>query len=568
MKTIIGPDNVPIDFPDGTSDEQMTMAMRKKFPKATVHTQGPNEVPLPSGVSPTQMTIPQTQDQGLGFWRGVKIPLDNAATALEAGANGLGIPTNRINKLLGTKSASDIRADDIQHIKDEHIQGRSPGGIGQLAGSVVSSLPVMAATRNAFLGGGISGALASEAPNVKGVVQNAAIGSVLGKAGELGTRAVATMAAPQLSGPVNRLLAKGVRLTPGQMIGGNVRKVEDAATSGFTPFISSAQHRSYGDANRALVKDGLRIIGKDLPDDVATGHDAIHYFQTSMDDAYDKARSNLTVNKDPTWVQDVGSLQSLAKNMEPKYAAKFDAHLNKIEGKMGWPATISGHTFKDLEEGLTKEIGDWGGKNASGPEDRLYADSIAQLRQHFRELAARSDPNYAKALAQDNEAYAHLARLESAAANTKDGIVSPAQYRNAVVQGDNSVRHRMAAGGNAFNQEMASDMEKVLPRSLPDSGTISRGVVNAGTGAILFGGGEHLIPHVNPMLATAGAAMLAPYTRPGGAILRSLIRPRGAKVDVVRRAIRLGVQDAAPLAGNLNAAERVRGRDDNLAGNQ
>lgn len=560
---VLGPDGVPVEFPDGMSDADMTAALRKHFPKATVSSVGPNGVPLPDGVGP-QATVPQTTDEGLGLARGLKIPLDNAATALEAGARRIGLPVDRINSFLGTKSAADIRGGDIQYIKDQRAQGRSPGVAGELVGSTVATAPVLAATRNPFLGGAAMGALTSEAPDVQGVAADAATGAVMGKVGELGTRAVGAAVAPQLSGPVNRLLSKGVRLTPGQIVGGNLRKVEDAATSGFTPFVASAQHRSLDDANRALVNDGLNVIGKKLPDNVATGHDAISYFQDEMDKSYESARSNLTVNKDPQWVQDTGSLKTLASNMDPKYRDKFNTQLDKIENKMGWPATISGHTFKDLEEGLSKEVKDWGGKNASGPEDRLYADSISQLQQHFRELAARSDPQYADALAKDNEAYSHLARLESAAANTKDGIVSPAQYRNAVVQGDNSIRHRMAAGGNAFNQQTASDMEQVLPRQLPDSGTPARMFVNAVTGAALFGGHEGLIPHVNPLTASVVGAGLTPYTKTGGAIFRTLIKQRGPQAA----AARLRLQQASPVIGDLTGAQAVRNRDDNLAGVQ
>lgn len=565
VQQVLGPDGVPVEFPDGMSDEDMTAALRKHFPKATVSSAGPNGVPLPQGVGP-QVTVPQTQDQGLGLWRGLKIPLDNASTAVEAGLNKIGVPMDRINGFLKLPSSQQARDQDIQYIKDQRAQGRTPGTAGELVGSGLASIPVLAATRNPFLGGAAMGALSSEAPDLAGVGTDAATGALLGKAGELGTRALGAAIAPQLSGPVNRLLAKGVRLTPGQMVGGKLKKIEDAATSGFTPFVDSAQHRSLDDANRALVNDGLKVIGKKLPDDVATGHDAINYFQDSMDHAYDSARSNLTVNKDPQWVMDTTSLKNLASNMEPKYSDKFNKQLDKIEGKMGWPATVSGHTFKDLEEGLGKEVKDWGGKNASGPEDRLYADSIMQLQQHFRELAARSDPQYAKALAADNEAYSHLARLESAAANTKDGIVSPAQYRNAVVQGDNSIRHRMSAGGNAFNQQTASDMEKVLPRQLPESGTVPRAIVNSLTGAALFGGAEahHLVPSINPMFAGVGATMLAPYTRMGGAAFRALVRQRGPKADAARAAL----QAASPVVGDVNAGQQVRNRDDNLAGVQ
>lgn len=567
MIEVEAPDGSVVEFPDGTPSTTMTSAMQKKWPKASVSTTGSNGVPLPSGSMP-RATVPQTTDEGLGLWRGLAIPRDNANVAIEGIAKGIGLPVERMNKFMGYTNAPEQRAQDIQYIKDQRAQGHAPGGLGEMVGSTVASAPVLAATRNPFIGGAAMGALSSEAPDKAGVLADAGAGALLGKVGELGTRAVGAAVAPQLSGPVNRLLDKGIRLTPGQMLGGNVRKVEDAATSGFTPFVASAQHRSLDDANRALVNEGLASINEKLPDNVATGHDAINYFQQRMDKAYDDARSGLTVKKDPQWDAATMNLRLAAASMPQKYANKFAVQLSRVRHEFGASGSFDGQTMKDLEEKLGKEAKDWGGKNASGPEDREYADRVLDLQQALRDVAGRSDPQFAAKLQQANEGYTHLTRLEAAAANTKDGLVTPGQYRNAIVQGDNSIRHRDAAAGNAFNQETASDMEQVLPRQLPDSGTIARGVVNGLTGAAIFGGADHLIPHINPLAAGAGAALLAPYTRTGGAVLRTIVRPRSPGVNTARRVVRGALTAASPIVGDVNAAERVRGRDDNLAGVQ
>lgn len=573
--TIVGPDNLPVSFPEGTTDEQMTMAMRKKFPKATVSS-STGGVPLPGGVA-GKVSIPQTADQGLGFWRGVKIPLDNASTAVEYGLNKLGVPVSRINKFMGMKDAAQERADDIQYIKDQRIQGRSPGALGEIAGSTVANVPVMAMTRNPFIGGAIGGGLASEAPDAWGVATDIGAGAVLGKAGELGARATGALIAPQLGGPVNRLLSKGVRLTPGQMIGGNAKRLEDAGTSTLLPFVSSSQQRSFEDANKMVVNDVLKSINQKLPDGIPAGHEAINFAQGQFDRAYDKLKVNLNIKKDTQFDADQTSLRELVNELPPEYIARFDRHMARInkefavKGEMsgepihGISNTMTGHTLKDIEEELGKEVKKFGTGNTL-PMDRAYADSIRELQAQLRDVAMRQNPHYAKELMAINDGYSKLARVESAAANTKDGIFTPAQFRNAVVQADTSVRHRMSAGGNARMQGLAKDMEEVLPRQLPDSGTAPRMLMNAGVTAALFGGAaaKHFGLDINPLYAAAGATALAPYTRVGGNIFRKIIKDRGPVALAGRRAI----QKAAPLIGDVNAAERVRGRDDNLAGVQ
>lgn len=573
LVTVPGQDQ-PVAFPAGTSKEVMQFALRKRFPKAAVQTSSNGGVPLPEGMD-AMMTQPQTTSQWLGFQEGAKIPLDNLAVMAEKGAGAMGIPTDRINKFLHMPSASEVRDRDIQHIRDEGTKGVRPGVVGNLVGNTPAMVATTAISRSPVKGGMMLGALNSEAPDVQGAVADTVTGGVGGKIGQVGMKGLASAVSPTVRPAVNYLLSKGINLTPGQIIGGNTHRIEDAATSMFLPFVADAQRRSSESFNIALANDALKPLNAKVQASVRGGHEAISTAQQATDLAYEKVKKGLVLMKDDAWDADTTAIGREA-DLDAKFAPKFNnwvKNINKelsLHGEMsnepmyGHNLPMDGQKFKDLEEKLRREAQTYGGKNAGGPEDRKYSAAISDLQDAIRDMAARNNPHSAEQLKAVNRSYSMLARLESAAANTKDGNVTPAQYRNAIVMADNSVRHRRSAAGQALGQDMATAAETVLPRTIQDSGTAARrllqiGAIGALTGGAHYGLGMGL-QDINPLAAGAASAALLPYTRTGQKITQKILTGRQGPVPKVAANV---IRAAAPAVSRATAGQMVRSRDHN-----
>jgi hypothetical protein len=219
-----------------------------------------------------QLPAPQQQtSQGLGFYQGLTRPIDNAATWLQEGAAKIGLdkPIDALGSALGLPTNQQAIAQHKAYISGQEAQGNAPGKWGEFAGSVLSSLPIAAATKNPWIAGGVSSALDSDNPNdLHQVLKNAAIGAVGGKVTDAGVSALSGAISPTVSAAVQKLHDLGVQMTPGQIMGGAVKRVEDAATS--IPFlgdlVKNAQRRSSVSLNTGVINDRvLSPIGKSLP---------------------------------------------------------------------------------------------------------------------------------------------------------------------------------------------------------------------------------------------------------------------------------------------------------------
>ena len=136
----------------------------------------------------TKPTKPKPKSMALGLFKGVMKPLDNAALALESGAQAIGVPTDKVNNLFRTPSASE--AMDTRRRAIEASPSR-PAPSGEVIGNIVGTIPAMMATRNPFIAGGIQGAALTDKRDLVGVGMDAGTGAVLNWAGGKAVDAVA-----------------------------------------------------------------------------------------------------------------------------------------------------------------------------------------------------------------------------------------------------------------------------------------------------------------------------------------------------------------------------------------
>lgn len=416
-------------------------------------------------------------------------------------------------------------------------RGESGFDARRMVGNVAATAPLSIAAPVAATGGlaartaaggalgGASGALTPvdpEAPNFwKEKLKQAALGAVTGGA----TSAVLGRTNASSDPNVQALLQENVRLTPGQMSGGTVKRMEDAATS--LPIVGdvvrNSQRRGVEDLNRAAINRALAPIGQTLPRDVNVGRDAVTHAQTAVSQAYDNLLPQLRLTVDQPFLRDVSNLHQMAQGMEPQLADRFNRVLQeKVVNRLAPTGTMDGQTMKAMEEDLGKIAANFRMGNSTAAE-REFGDAVADLQAYVRDLVTRSNPDHAAELQAINRAFANLTVIDRAAGaqGAVEGIFSPAQLSSAVKAGDRSARDRAFAGGRALMQDLSDPAKAVMPSSVPDSGSPLR----IFTGVAGLGGAGMM----SPGAAAGGAALGALYTPPGQAIMRALMahRPDG-----------------------------------------
>lgn len=435
-------------------------------------------------------------------------------------------------------------------LKGEAAPYRKAAPAGAFVGDVVGAAPIMMATDglaggpvgSAALSGAAAGGLQPTQPGqnflsekAKGVAGGAAGGAVAGAGGKLLSSAIA----PVLPKDAAALVSKGVQLTPGQMAGGVAKRAEDALSS--VPvagsFIGAAQRKSIESFNRAVIDDALDPIGAKLPKTIEMGHDAVGAAHDIVSDAYNAILPKLTLRRDAQFDADIGSLQSLAKNMPPDQAAQFDAILqNNLFSRLQPTGTMLGNNLKIVESDLGKFSSQY--KSSAVASERQLGDAVKEAQNIIRTTLERQNPAEAKRLQAINSAFSRLVRVESAAGNrpVSGGVFTPGDLLSSIKKNDTSSRKSATATGRALGQDFATSAQNVLPNKTPNSGTPERAMW-----AGLVGGSYFERPEVALGLGTA----TLPYTQPALRAMNQIAQPAGPR--------RQAVSDTAQQIGALLA---------------
>lgn len=344
-----------------------------------------------------------------------------------------------------------------------------------------------------------------------------------------------------VSPDVEMLAREGVRMTPGQMRGGVAKAAEDAGTS--QPFLGTAieERRTEGleDFTRALARRALKPAGIDLPDAVPAGTAAIKYAGDKLSDGYEAAIPGRMVRADPGFTDDVRTALANIDTLTDDARDRLADILNKrLTSRLPQNGQMDGAMYKQIQSELDFEVGRFAAAN--DPDQRAMGDAIKGVQEALENAARRQDPTFAARIDALDRGWSELGRLETAAAKSADlsGIVTPRQYAASVRAGDNRVRRRGVARGEALSQDFAGAAVRVLPSQVPDSGTAARGawgMMTAAPGAVggaLVGGAPGALMGIGGTALTLDAAsrMYAPEAiQAANAALASRIGSQGQR---------------------------------------
>ena len=423
-----------------------------------------------------------------------------------------------------------------------------PGGALKLLGK---ALPVLGTAGNALLapkslGGaaalGAATGLVQPATSNEERVTNAAVGGLGGAGGQLAMKGVSRVLNPQTDAAVTALMKQGVTPTPGQILGGAPKRMEDAATS--IPIlgdvIRARQKGVIGEFNDAAINRSLAPLNQKV---TSSGREAIEEAGRKIGAAYDAVLPKVVLKKDQGFANTLAAAQNNVSSLPAEQQAQFAKIIqDQITNKFTPQGFLRGSAFKESDSELGRLArGYLGDANFA---NRELGKAIRDAQGGLRSLLSQQNPQHAKALDAANEAWANFTRVQGAAGmqGAKEGIFTPAQLSSAVRGQDRSLRHGAFAKGEALMQDLSDSGQKVLNSTVPDSGTPYRAALG-----LAAGGG---LAAVNPaaLAGTIGASAL--YTQPAQKVIAALLTQR----PELARNLGLAFQRGAPYGAIPGAA--------------
>lgn len=515
---------------------------------------------LASEIRRMRESVAPSQPMGAGerFMQGLRDPVDAGAQMLtrvlpDSVVSGVNKATKFVNELpvigpvtkaLGMTSATSQQID--AGISQREADYRKPDGIdwARVGGNFASTLPLAIAAPAATtlrgsvgigaLTGGVSGGLQTVDPErqdfwgekAKQVWGGAAAGAVLGPV----MRGVARVVSPQTSEPAKKLMDEGITPTPGQILGGTFKSAEERLSS--VPIlgdaIRSSQRKSIEELNRAVYGRAVNPIGGSVPKEV--GRESVADVSRQLSNAYNNLLPKMQFKADPIFAQELSTVQQMASQLPPTQAKQFDAILrNQVVGKLTPQGNASGETIKTIESELGRIAKGYMGDPSF--DARQLGNAVSEVQASIRRTLERANPQFSKELSQINQGYAAYARLRDAAGRqgATEGVFTPAQLSAAVRGADKSVGKGNFARGTAQMQDLSDAAKSALGSQYPDSGSIGRLLLGAGT----VGAGT-----INPAIPGSLALASLPYLPVGRQVTAALLARRPQVAQPISNAIR------------------------------
>lgn len=496
--------------------------------------------------------MPTAKEAALGFEQGVGNTLANAASLPDKIAEVFGAKPGAVSGAFGV-SPQDFNT--IRHPESvtTDFNGVKPNSGARFVGDMISSAPTF--PLGPISGGAAAGALVT--PENGNMATGAGLGAGLGAL----LRGLSGVIAPNVDPAVVRLRDAGVTMTPGQifgnsgMVGKGVKRLEDigAGLPLVGDIIGTAQNRSLEQAQRGAVNRALAPIGQELPVGM-TGQEAVRTAGDVLSDNYSALLPGANVTLDAPFARTVSDAGArIDARLPDQMGGQFQSTLGDVFKKLNstgpvQPSRYTGEAVHEAASDLGRMERSYSG---GGGNDTQLAQGYGDVSRGLRDAITRSNPQLGPAIRANDEGWANLVRIEDAskaatgnASGKLPGVFTGQQLRTAARAGDNSVRDRATARGEALLQDYAEDMIRVLPSSVADSGTAGRAVI-----PLLAAGSAS----VSPAAAAGLAAVPLLYSRPGLELANATFARKAgpgatALADIFRRA-------APPLAA-ANGGQR------------
>jgi len=534
-----------IEFPGDMTDEQIEMALSAQS----------------AALSESMANAPTS-----GFMMGLKDPISGAAQLVPRGlayatslGNNVTNPVSRFFDEEAQRVDEMVRQEQAAYLQNRAATGESGFDWGRLGGNVFNPANIIPATRaaglftraapvtRAVIGGAVSGSMQPVTGDdfAEEKAKQIALGGALGAGGQVVFSALGRAANPLISKAEQTMRDLGVVPTTGQTLGKGAKSLEEFAQYMplIGPAIRDARQRTLFDFNKGVINSALGRVKDKLPEDVI-GRDAIDYATGQISNAYDDVLSKMKFELDFNTSSNILSALNKAKLLSAEQRQSAIDYVNEIALTKFSGRQLTGAEYKAIESDLRKKAGNLMASQTAS--EREVGDALFGVLSEFKKSLYNQNPKLTPSLRRVDAAYADMAAIKLAAANSGavNGVFTPKQFATAVRQNDKTLNKSAYAKGTARSQQISDSAMQVLGE---EAGETLAGRYTAGT-AGLFG------VATNPSIAIpAGFATRALYTEPGQRAMDVLLRSRP---DVVRRMGGL-FQQASPYTGAVAGPQPV-----------
>lgn len=405
---------------------------------------------------------------------------------------------NGIDKLTGGDGNDEEINNIIQQNEKRYQQkyGDSKlATLGRIGGQIFGTLPLAGsggatALSRTLQGAKVGGATGILQPVTEGDYweekgKDVAIGTAGGAVAPHLIKGVANVVGGAKNKAAQALHEAGVKLTPGQALGGAWKRTEEKLTS--IPILGDAIRHSYERGhktfNEAIARRVLEPIGKS-PTNGTKSRDLVADVHRQISSAYDEVLPKIRVTLDDQFTDDINSIRVLAAEYSDDLAKKYQKIIGEKVLNRFQNGHLDGKAFKKAESELSRVARNHT-KSADADQNEL-ASLLGETKVALGKLLDRGT-GAMDAKRSIDEAYSRFLIFQKAAGSVADeGSVTPAQYLNAVKAQDYSKHKGRFARGQAKDQEFAEQAKGIMVNEIPNSGTVDRYMIGGslGMGAI------------------------------------------------------------------------------------
>lgn len=312
-------------------------------------------------------------------------------------------------------------------------------------------------------------------------------------------------AAPAVTAGAAELIKKGVPLTIGQKFGGITGGIEErfAGLPVADFLIGGARRRAVTGFERAAYDEALKPLGQSLPKGVK-GRDAYIKAKSIINKAYDDVLKDINI---PSPNQIISQIPDVAATLPKKEAGLYSRIIMKELGDRVADGRLTGTAFKDAQSELRQEAYKY--MTSNDAYQRSLGSALSDAAEELTSVLGKFNPDKAGKLANIDTAYSRFKPMEMAAsAKGMAGEVTPAKLLEKVYAQSRRSPSVLARGG-ARMQDLAETGADVIGTKVPDSGSIGRLALAAGT----LGGGAFVDPVTTGLVAGGTGAVYSPLAQ-------------------------------------------------------
>lgn len=469
-------------------------------------------------------------------WSPGGIPVGNTATHFLNAATA-GAPT-----YFAGDNGADVMAASRRTMPTSSLIGDIGGnlaamyGINKLGGALIQtgSRPAQLAGKVLTSKGGIGGdtLYGASRGGFEGGPEGVVIGGVAGAVGNKVGSGIANKGGQLIRGisdpAVDYLSKRGVPLSTAQLLGnrGIIGKTMTKLES--LPIIGDSMAARRGEAfeayNRAALEDAGSQIG------YAPGKTGFRGAELGLDaagNAIGDAVVGVDVPIDPTGRTDLATaIANAQRTLTPDYAEKFATAVQNRVAPAIKTGNLTGEAYQQAARGLKRYRA---GAGSDGFEQD-FRDALTNVDDALTGVVDRqAGPQVSEKLANANRAFRDYSLIMDATKRAQAGsqsgtqeIFTPAQLQQAV----RSSKYAKSGTKEPF-YELNEAAQKILPSTVPNSGSADRGLASLLLPATLGGSAVATSQYVDPKVAAPLLALALLSTKTGAKVAQKALTGRG-----------------------------------------